>query len=211
MISKKKLICLIILVFLGAATSHCLGGWLIYHKPEFKGKVIDAETKEPIAGAVAVVVYKKENFGGPGGGYTTVVKVKETLTDKNGEFDFPSYTALIQPLSAESYAEFIIYNPGYDTFPGMRTMLSGLGRDGIETFFSKKLGSEGELEVMVKGGNFKKTKVKFGIAELSKLKTREDIEKRMLGFPTDFGPKELPLLYKAYEEEKKLFDKRDKK
>ena len=36
--------------------------WPIYHKPEFKGKVIDAETKEPIEGAVVVVVYNKITY-----------------------------------------------------------------------------------------------------------------------------------------------------
>ncbi|MBI3583826.1 MAG: hypothetical protein HY096_07745, partial [Nitrospinae bacterium] len=33
--------------------SHALW-WMVYHKPAFKGKVIDAETKKPIEGAVVV-------------------------------------------------------------------------------------------------------------------------------------------------------------
>jgi hypothetical protein len=123
------------------------------------------------------------------------------LTDKNGEFDFPSYTTLIQPLSAASYSEFIIYKPGYDTFPARGTTLSGLGLDGIETFFSKETGSEGELKVMVKGGYFKIAKVTFGIAELPKLKTKEERLRTMPSTPTDIGAKELPLLYKIMNEE----------
>ena len=90
--------------------------WLIYHKPEFKGKVIDAETKEPIKGAVVVVIYNKHTLiSGPGGGYTSVIKVKEALTDKNGEYYFPRYTTVIQPNSIEDSAEFIIYKPGYES------------------------------------------------------------------------------------------------
>ena len=37
--------------------------WMGYHKPEFHGKVIDAETKEPIEGAVVVAVYEKKSIG----------------------------------------------------------------------------------------------------------------------------------------------------
>jgi hypothetical protein len=52
----KKLITLLIMVVLVfSATS--VHAWLIYSKPEFRGRIIDAETKEPIEGVVVVVVY----------------------------------------------------------------------------------------------------------------------------------------------------------
>ena len=76
--------------------------WPLYSKPEFRGRVIDAETKQPIEGAVVVVLYKKWEFGGPGGGNTLPFDAKETLTDKNGEFYFPSYRTVIGPLSRET-------------------------------------------------------------------------------------------------------------
>ena len=44
--------------------------WLYYSKPEFRGRVIDAETKQPVEDAVVVVLYEKWEFGGPGGGNT---------------------------------------------------------------------------------------------------------------------------------------------
>lgn len=205
MISKNKLLFLTVAFTLAFNVSQCFADWLIYHKPEFKGRVIDAETKEPIEGAVAVVIYKKENFGYPAGGYITVVKVKETLTDKNGEFDFPAYTTVVQPLSGEFFAEFIVYKAGYDTFPGRKTALSGLGLDSIETFFSKEIGSEGELEMMIKGGSFKTIKVKFGVVELPKLTTREERLNAQPSTPTDIRSKELPLLFKVINEERRRF------
>ena len=53
-----------------------------YHKPAFQGKVIDAETKEPIDGAVVVVIYKKYPIiSGPGGGGESIMDIKETLTN----------------------------------------------------------------------------------------------------------------------------------
>ena len=33
--------------------------WLYYSKPEFRGRVIDTETKQPVEGAVVVVLYEK--------------------------------------------------------------------------------------------------------------------------------------------------------
>jgi hypothetical protein len=85
-------------------TSQSFAAWLIYHKPEFRGKVIDAETKKPIEGAVAVVLYSK---------YTAGItkryisdKSKRDYYDKNGEFYF-SYTT-ITPFWRQ-HALFIIY------------------------------------------------------------------------------------------------------
>ena len=101
-------------LILALDVSQSYAGWLVYHKPEFKGIVIDAETKAPIEGAVMVVEYYTQPLiTGPAGGSSSVMKVKETLTDKKGEYDFPPYTTLIQPNSIEDHAEFIIYKPGY--------------------------------------------------------------------------------------------------
>jgi len=203
MISKKKLICLIIFISLWVSISHCFGGWLIYHKPEFKGKVIDAESKAPIEGAVAVVVYNKHSLiSGPGGGYSSVIKVKEMLTDNNGEFHFPAYTTLIQPNSVEDFAEFIIYKPGYGNFPNQQTIPRGLGAESEELFFSKGIGNTGELEALVHG-EIKMIKITFGIVELPMIKSVEEWLKSQPSTPTDFGAKELPLLYQAINEERK--------
>lgn len=174
-------------------------GWLIYHKPEFKGKVIDAETKDPIEGAVVVVVYKKENFGFPAGGYTTVVNVKETLTDKTGEFNFPSYTTLIQPLSAEEYASFIIYKPGYGNYPNSPATPRGINAPSKEIFFSSGIGGTGELEGLVNGKNVM-IKVTFGVVELPPLKTWEERKKADMLTPTD-DESQWPLLHKMIKDE----------
>ena len=105
------------LILMGTVSGSYAGGWLIYHKPEFKGKVIDSETKQPIEGAVVVAIYYKKSMMGIVESYSVIMNVKETLTDKNGEFYIPSYTTVIQPLSWESKATFIIFKPGYGSFP----------------------------------------------------------------------------------------------
>jgi hypothetical protein len=95
----------------------------------FKGRVIDAETKEPIEGAVVVARWNKEK----GMFIETVTKlkdVKETLTDKNGEWTIkgpeghesghPLYV-IVSHIPFVYYTlkpSFIIFKPGYCSYPG---------------------------------------------------------------------------------------------
>jgi hypothetical protein len=88
-------------------------GWLIYHEPEFKGTILDYDTKQPIEGAVVVAVYKKATMGLGAGSISSIINVREALTDKEGNFRIPSYTRLIQPFSWQIPTTFIIFKPGY--------------------------------------------------------------------------------------------------
>jgi hypothetical protein len=173
---------------------------MVYHKPAFKGKVIDAETKEPIEGAVVVVTYSKSTVMVPES-YTSIINVRETLTNKNGEFYIPSYTTIIQPLSSEDMAWFIIFKPGYGSFPDWRVtppklMLSKVPygnywygeRDlTFEEFFSGEVGTVKEFWGREIFSNEKPQKIKltFGLVELPKLKTREE---RRDSLPSIPGP-----------------------
>jgi len=198
---KHLLFNLAIALVLVIISSQAYAGWLIYHKPEFHGRVIDAETKEPIEGAVVVVIYNKITYAIIEQG-TSAIKVKETLTDKNGNFSFPSYTTLIQPFSLEYAAEFIIYKPGYGNYPN-NPITHGFDVYNCELFFTKETGSAGELEGLV---NRKLTKIKviFGIVELPELKTKEERLRARITMP-EYGPKGLPLLYKELNDEAKRF------
>ena len=202
---KRILSFTVALSFLIFISVPAFAGWLIYHKPAFKGKVIDAETKEPIEGAVVVVTYSKETIGIPHK-YSSIIDVRETLTDKNGEFYIPRYITVIQPLSFEDMANFIVFKPGYGSLPNYQTVPSGITPGDQEIFFSKDIGSEGELEMWVKeekGPKLKKGKVTFGIVELPKLKTREERLRASRVGVSGYGSKDLPLLYKALNEEER--------
>ncbi len=198
----------LIMAFLlfSATSSHALW-WMVYHKPAFKGKVMDAETKEPIEGAVVVVKYSKTAIRLGPESNTITVDVKETLTDKEGIFNIPSYTTIIDPLAWEGMANFIIFKPGYDRWQGYQSLPYGIRPIDEEIFFSKGIGTEGELETWVKGGPppvLRKSKVTFGVVELPKLKTREERIKAkdsadILGI--EITSKDLPLLYKIIDEE----------
>lgn len=162
-------ISLITLIAFQSSTAYAFV-WMIYHKPEFKGKVMDAETKEPIEGAVVVAVYNKSTIGLGAGTISSVIEVKESLTDNEGMFQIPTYTTIIQPFSWEISATFIIFKSGYGSFPNYRTSPSiKLSNPALEQFFSGEVGKEGVVR-----WHGELDKVTFGIVELPKLKTREE-------------------------------------
>ncbi len=190
----------IILIVLFSATA--FAGWLIYNKPAFRGKVIDAGTKEPIEEAVVVAVYTTHTIiGSPAGGDSSIIKVKETLTDKFGEFNFPSYTTLIQPNSKEDRTDFIIYKPGYiwdGLYPKYKP--SPPSFVDLEKFFSEEYGTKKEVH-----NRSRSAIVTYGVVELPRVKTKKERLRAIPGSPTGFRSKKLPLLYKAINEEGKRF------
>jgi len=192
---KVSIVLVLIAMFLLSSTAS-YAGWLIYHKSEFKGKVIDAEKKEPIEGAVVVAIYKKHTLiSGPGGGYSSIINVKEQLTNKKGEFIFPQYTTIIQPLSKEDRVDFIIYKPGYGSYPGLQINPPGVA--GPEKFFSKKYGTSATVQI-----NNKTIKYTMGLVELPKITTREERLRATPGHITEARNK-TPILNRLIEEEDK--------
>lgn len=176
-----------VLILLGLTTKIYASDWLIYYKPEFKGKVLDAETKEPIEGAVVVVVYHKSAIRLAPESISIIKNIKETLTLKDGTFSIPAYISLTEPLSFDFRVTFIIFKPGYGHFPGHQVTPSGIAPIDEEVFFSKDVGSKGELRMWVKeeiGPRLRKSKVIFGIVELSKLKTRDERRRNIPSLPS---------------------------
>ena len=201
MVNLKAFLFMLVFLSFIATPSHAFW-WMGYHKPAFQGKVIDAETKEPIDGAVVVVIYKKYPIiSGPGGGSQSIMDIKETLTNAKGEFNFPSYTTLIQPFSIEGSATFIIFKPGYGSFPNGRIYPPmRLSLPALEDFFSGKVGTQGEV-----AWEYEREKVTFGVVELPPLKTREERLKAITYPAGDVSSRDLPLLYKAINEERKRY------
>jgi hypothetical protein len=70
------------------------------------GRVIDAETQQPIEGAVVLVEWDEEH--GLGFTYHTIYKIAETETNKEGKFSLPgAYSPLVDSPS------LLIYKQGY--------------------------------------------------------------------------------------------------
>jgi hypothetical protein len=134
----------------------------------FRGKVIDADTKEPIEGAVVVAEWITERTT-PTATHTNLKDVKEILTDKKGEWSIsgPKGRAdelipglsLVIPYTKEP--QFTIFKPGYCPWP-----------KGFEIKACK--------ERIKPGGNGKI--IEGETIELSKLTNREDrLEAQRIG------------------------------
>ena len=135
----------------------------IAHAKTFSARVIDADTQEPIEGAVAVVYWHEARRTSIGDLSTRLKDVKETLTDKNGEWSvtgpaggentISSYLSLITGMYYTREPEFIIFKPGYCCWP------EGFAIDAC----SEKLNPEGNGKI--REGN---------IIELLKLRREKD-------------------------------------
>ena len=120
----------------------------------FSGLVIDADTREPIAGAVVVAVWKTETTT-PTATHSNLKDVKECLTDKNGEWsingpkgrdDWPiPYMSLFIPYTKEP--EFIVFKPGYCSWPKGFSIAACRDRIKIRGGKDERIGEGGILEL----------------------------------------------------------------
>lgn len=192
--TKSFIIAICVLVLFSAA---CEASMLFYHKPEFKGRVVDIDTKTPIEGAVVVAMYEKHTLNPPAGSYTNVIEVKETLTDNNGRFSFPSYTTFIHPLSYSGNCTFLIYKPGY----------GNLGKIGIEHYLTGKADKVWERTAIWN----KSLIFRFmtdGTVEIPKLTTKEDMKDAWINAHIQGGSidkDDIPVLLKAVTNENHNF------
>jgi len=107
----KRLSLFIAMCFVLIVSSGC------YAAGPWKGKVVDAQTKQPIEGAAVVAVWSK-SYRGPAGLSTGYLDARETVTDNDGKFEIESFSALDVPFFREiSGPLFTIYKPGYGSYP----------------------------------------------------------------------------------------------
>jgi hypothetical protein len=89
-----------------------------YSAKPIQGRVVDADTKQPLS-EVNVVAHWVLNFGLEGGSGTDLV-LMETVTDSEGQYKFPGWGPIQVPASLPSEArlkslspEMIYFKPGY--------------------------------------------------------------------------------------------------
>lgn len=153
MSSKTFVVGLMILLFLLVNYEYTIaaGPW--------RGKVIDAETKEPIEGAVVLAVWHR-NYRTPAGDNAYFYEAKEVLTNKEGRFEIPSYIP-INLLPLISYIEgpfFTIFKPGHGSLPM-----------GLWNYFTGAVVEPKEMELYGK-----RYRLATGLVEVPPLKTREE-------------------------------------
>ena len=90
---------------------------IYYIDGPYWGKVVDADTGAPIAGANVMGEWKLEYVAAPQAG-TTYADVRETITDGEGKFFLPpARTLFFWPYSWIYLDELRVYQPGYDSHP----------------------------------------------------------------------------------------------
>jgi hypothetical protein len=151
-----KTLILVITLVLTCSCAFADGPW--------KGTILDIETKEPLEGAV-VLAFWNRIYRTPFGTSSYFYEAKETITNKVGEFEIPSYTTinLLPIISYMQGPEFIIFKPGYGC---LRMAL------GDYLTIAKKKPQEFEL-------SGRKYRLAEGIIELPQLRTIEERRKNI--------------------------------
>jgi len=89
--------------------------------------VVDAETGQPIEGAVVTANWQLVSVGlDTGGRKLHQLEVKETRTDKNGRFYFPGFTKLNNMVDElrEEDPQLLIFKPGYKYYRASNSYLT---------------------------------------------------------------------------------------
>ena len=104
----------VLLVVVATGLQAC--GDLYYTAAPIEAWVVDADTGAPIEGAVVTANWQLIAFGfDTGGRKQGQLEVMETVTDKNGRFQFPGFTKLNLSGNAlgEEDPQILIFKPGY--------------------------------------------------------------------------------------------------
>lgn len=106
----------------------------------YKGRIVDADTGQPIEGVVVLGEWSKVAVT-PAGGVSSYYDAKETLTDKNGEFEIRGLGLKI--LSNVAPMNVLIFKAGYE-YIGFGPWESFE----LDPIFKKKISWEGEKAII---------------------------------------------------------------
>jgi hypothetical protein len=111
----KYLKTILLIAILSLSSSGCA---LYHHYGPYYGKILDAETKQPLEGAVVLAAYYTWLHASPGGPAVYFLDAQEVVSDKNGEFKIPSLNAFaLRPISTfEPDPYFLIFKPRYKCY-----------------------------------------------------------------------------------------------
>ena len=100
----------LILVSFALVVGGCFGH-LVYPSGPFSGRVVDASTGQPLAGAAIVAVWRQE---GPGPGHPSerLHDAVEVVADADGHFTLPRRTHFTA-VGAITDPYIVVYSPGY--------------------------------------------------------------------------------------------------
>jgi hypothetical protein len=157
-------------------------GWERYldgYRGPYRARVVDADTKAPLVGAV-VVAYWSRNRILPFHSVNEAYAVRETVTDADGRFELSAKDVEENAPRRTRRPEFRIFTPGYGAFPGFQRAPRGFT-----------------------GGIFEKPDT---VVELPRLESKQQrLENHHAADPYNFSERpfrELPRLMRAFNEER---------
>lgn len=113
---------IVTLVFFSIFLSSCYAARI---DGPYKGRIIDADTREPIGGVVVLGTWDREAIT-PGGATHTYYDAMETMTDRNGDFEIKGLGLLV--LSNVIPMNVLIFKAGYEYDSGPWRGLKSRGR-----------------------------------------------------------------------------------
>ena len=173
--NKKQLFVVILLsVLLLVVARYC-----IHTDGPYKGKVVELDTGRPIEGAVVATSWSIETWINT----WRFCDARETLTNKNGEFELPKGWCAKHPFAIMHLPEVTIFKSGYLGYP--------------QTSFSS--------EIITITGKVFRDKDQYYLIELGKPKTRKERELTYdhAGFSDDESRQRLPILMRLLNEERR--------
>lgn len=105
---KGRLLATSGIIFLAIVTASC---YPVRYDGPYKGRIVKAETGEPLEGVVVLGVWYKETVS-PGGGVSSYYDAEETITDKDGEFEIQGKGLKI--MSSVGPMHVLIFKAGYE-------------------------------------------------------------------------------------------------
>jgi hypothetical protein len=107
----RKILLILILTSLVLSVTSCYGFAVVRKDGPYEGRVIDADTGEPIEGVVVLGKWSTEIIT-PGGATHNFYDAQETVTDKDGEFSIEGLGLKI--LSNVIPMDVLIFKAGYE-------------------------------------------------------------------------------------------------
>jgi len=107
---KKKIFLILLVASFIVSVTSCNSCAFIRKDGPYRGKVIDADTGEPIEGVVVLGVWNREIIT-PGGATHQFYDAQETVTDKKGEFTIRGLGILV--FSNITPMDVLIFKSGY--------------------------------------------------------------------------------------------------
>jgi len=157
----------------------------------YRGKVVELETEKPIEGAVVAAKWMIEPYIRP----EKVCDAKETITDKNGDFELPKGSCFCQPFAKINTPAVVVFKPGYLGYPPLGA-----------TQEERKAQSPGNT-----GKEFTKTN-EYSVIKLGKPVAKEERDLTYLsnGFSDDETRNKVPVLLRLLNEERRNLELQEK-